>query len=209
MYHFVVFLVSIILGTIISIPVGPVAIICARRSLSSGKKWAVFSSLGSVFSDMFYSSVVIFNLGIIISFFEQYKVFIYIFGIIFLFFLGWKSFHTKQVKEIKTYHPLFEPFVIFFINLTNPSIIISFTTLFFTLNIHRYIHTLSDKILFVMGIGLGSLVWCCILSHVVSLLKKKVGNDIILSLYRFSGILILIFALFLSFYAFWEIFLKV
>jgi len=200
MSHLLIFLASLVLGTLISIPLGPVGVICARRALVSGKKWAILSASGSMFSDIFYASIVVFNLEILIHFFQKFEIVFYLFGIIFLFFLGLKSLKVRSVKNMKLYPKFLEPFIIFFINLSNPSIILSFSVLFLSLSVQRFLHNFLDRILFVLGIGIGSLVWCFFLSQIVLLLKKKIDRDIMVLLYKFSGVLLLIFAslLFLS-----------
>jgi threonine/homoserine/homoserine lactone efflux protein len=213
MYLLLIFLSAVILSYFMSIPVGPVGVLCVRRTLENGKWPGFIVGLGASFSDTFYASVIAFNITIISSFIEQYRIYIQVIGIFILFFVGIKSLffdEFKKYNEKYIYKNVISDFLnSFIINITNPSIIISFGALLVAFHIDKLLTNATFSIMFTIGIFVGSILWWFTLSSISSYFQKKIRRDIVPLIHKFSGVLILVFAFFLFLFTFWEIFLKI
>jgi threonine/homoserine/homoserine lactone efflux protein len=212
MHILLIFIEALVISYFMSIPVGPVGVLCVRRTLEVGKLPGFIVGLGASFSDTFYASVIAFNIVYISSFISEYRIFIQVIGVIILFFVGIQSFLTKPRKEKNKYK--FENIISdfgnsFLINITNPAIIISFGALLVAFHIDKLITDTWTAISFVFGIFIGSVLWWFTLSSIASYFQKKIKRDIIPLIHKLSGVLILIFTFFLALYTFWEMFLKI
>ena len=95
----------------------------------------------------------------------------------------------------------FDPLFAFFINLTNPAVILLFSVLFSYFHINLLVHSSYEVYVFLFGLLIGSLSWWVFLSSIIIYLRKYVKDDILLYVHKISGVLLMLFALiiFLSF----------
>ncbi len=62
---------GLIIGFSIAAPVGPIGILCIKRTLSSGRVFGLFSGLGAATADSLYGFVAAFGLTFISNFLLQ------------------------------------------------------------------------------------------------------------------------------------------
>jgi len=189
-----IFLIAAFLGFFISVPIGPVGVLVARNSLEKGKISAFFTGLGASISDIFYASIVLFNLSFISAILLQYKQWIQLIGFFIIVFLAYKSLTIKNRKEVLRSEHQFDPLFAFFINLTNPAVILLFSVLFSYFHINLLVHSSYEVYVFLFGLLIGSLSWWVFLSSTIIYLRKYVKGDILLYVHKISGILLMLFA---------------
>lgn len=188
---------GIVIGFSIAAPVGPIGILCIRRTLANGKGIGFVSGLGAATADGIYGLIAGLGLTFITNLLLDYKVFIQVVGVIFLSYLGVKIFvstsGTNSAKADGT--SLFSAYIsTFFLTLTNPMTILSFFGIFSGLGILNNISYLNSIIL-VVGVFLGSAIWWFILSSFANLFKNKLGDNSLSIINKISGTILLIFAL--------------
>ncbi|HEV7126424.1 MAG TPA: LysE family transporter, partial [Ktedonobacterales bacterium] len=77
-----------VLGFAIAAPVGPIGVLCIRRTLANGRVNGLVSGLGAATADASYGAVAAFGLTAISSLLLSQRVWIHLIGAIFLAYLG-------------------------------------------------------------------------------------------------------------------------
>jgi len=176
MREYELLLKGFILGFSIAAPVGPIGVLCIRRTLASGRWHGFFTGLGAATADAFYGSIAAFGLTAVSSFLLRYKIEIRMIGGIFLLYLGIKIFRSKvsNTTNLKTESSLMGAYASsVFLTLTNPVTILSFVAVFAGLGLG----TLSranywTAALLILGVFMGSVLWWILLSTGVSSFKS-------------------------------------
>lgn len=89
--HLDLFLRSLAIGFSIAAPVGPIGILCIRRSLTAGWLVGLFTGLGAATADAIYGSITGFGLTMISDFLLHQAIGLKLLGGIFLCYLGLKT----------------------------------------------------------------------------------------------------------------------
>jgi threonine/homoserine/homoserine lactone efflux protein len=187
---------GIVMGLSIAAPVGPISLLCIRRTLAHGKLSGFLSGLGVATADMVYGFIAAFGLSFVLSFLLQYKLFISILGGVFLCFLGAKTMLAKPVTHAAavTHTGLVaDYFSIFGLTITNPMTVLSFIAVFAGIGIEagNYI----DASILVVGVFIGSALWWVLLVGVTSLVQKRINSRAMLWIDRLSGCIIFVFGI--------------
>ena len=183
---------GLILGFAIAAPVGPIGVLCIRRTLADGKMNGFFSGLGAATADMFYGAVAAFGLTAIQSFLYGWQFWLRLIGGLFLFYLGVQTFASKpaesaaQVKERRG--GLFGAYLsTVFLTLTNPATIISFTVIFAGLGFARTGGNYISASFLVLGVFLGSSAWWLTLSSIVGFFRERFTSQWMVWVNRIAG----------------------
>lgn len=189
------FIKGYILGFAVAAPVGPIGLLCIRRTVQFGRLSGLFSGLGAALADTIYGFIAAFGITLISDFLLAEQKWLRLFGGAFLIFLGFRTFMAKHVTEqAVTHKTLLSDFVsTFILTLTNPLTILAYVAIFAGLGIaeKHFLHALW----LVGGVFLGSVTWWLILSEGVTLFRKRVTNEVMVWINRVAGILIAVFGL--------------
>ena len=91
-----VFVKGLLMGLAIAAPVGPIALLCIRRTLAHGR-WAGFvSGLGAATADGFYGAIAAFGLTAFSNLLTQHTSTLTLVGGLFLCYLGLKTFWASS-----------------------------------------------------------------------------------------------------------------
>lgn len=192
------FIKGVVLGFSIAAPVGPIGILCIRRTLQYGRFSGLFSGLGAASADTIYACIAAFGLTFISNFLVAWQFWLHLFGGMFLLYLGWKTFCTKSGEKTKesAHTSLLGDFVsTFFLTLTNPMTILSFLAIFAALGISSAENSYPEAFALILGVFFGSGVWWLILSEGVTLFRKKVSEKAMRWINRCAGLIIIGFGI--------------
>jgi threonine/homoserine/homoserine lactone efflux protein len=188
-----------IIGLSISVPVGPIGILCVRRTLAQGRMVGFLSGLGAATADAFYGAIAGFGITFLVNFIIGKQIWLHLIGGALLCILGIKTFLSKPAEQgvpvegNSRWHAYLSTF---FLTLTNPLTIIFFAAVFAGLGVvTEGKHFLFAGIL-VLGIFIGSAMWWLVLSGFTGLLQKLLSPKRLQWLNRISGLIILGFGLF-------------
>lgn len=78
-------------GYAIAAPVGPIGVLCIRRTLSDGRTAGFVSGLGAATADALYGCVAGFGLTAIANLIQAHQAALRLFGGLFLLYLGIKT----------------------------------------------------------------------------------------------------------------------
>jgi threonine/homoserine/homoserine lactone efflux protein len=192
-----IFLRGLVLGFLIAAPVGPIGILCIRRSLTFGRMAGLLTGLGAATADGFYGGVAAFGLTILSDLLVSQAFWLRVIGGLFLCYLGVKTFLAKPAEEKAiapetrgTYLSLYASTV--FLTLTNPMTIVMFAGVFAGAGLAAP-GDYATATLLVTGVFLGSALWWFLLSFGASLFRTKVNAPNLRSLNKISGLILLVF----------------
>ena len=189
---------GVIIGFSLAAPVGPIGLLCIRRSLADGRIVGLFTGLGAATADATYGAIAAFGLTAISGFLVAQRVWLGLFGGAFLCFLGVRTFTAAlasteaQDRSSGLAGAYASTFVL---TLTNPITILSFIPVFAGLGLGLARDTASAAAV-VAGVFAGSALWWLLLSHGVALFRHRLGNNWMRSVNRLSGTMIFAFGLY-------------
>ena len=96
---FSLFLRGLVIGFSIAAPVGPIGVLCIRRTLAEGQMYGLVSGLGAATADALYGCVAAFGLTFISSFLIGYKLLLSLIGGLFLLYLGIKTLLSQPAED--------------------------------------------------------------------------------------------------------------
>ena len=193
---------GILIGFSIAAPVGPIGVLCIRRTLADGRTAGLLSGLGAATADALYGCVAGFGMTLISSFLVNQQNWIRLVGGAFLCYLGIKTLLTKPAQEpaeVKKIGLLGSFISTFFLTVTNPITILSFAAIFAGLGLASSDNNFSSAGFLVLGAFCGSAAWWLLLSGVVGLFREKFGHKAMQWVNRISGMIILGFGFFALF----------
>lgn len=192
------FVKGLALGLSVAAPVGPISILCIRRTLSYGRLSGILSGLGDATVIALFGMIAAFGISIISDLMLSAVVPLRFVGGILLFYLGITAFRSKPptVTDIKKSRLLNDYLSTFFLALSNPMTIISFTALFTALGLGGSRHSTLDGVYMVFGVFAGVCIWWCIFVFAVHAFRSKLTPHILRVVNRISGIIIILFAIY-------------
>ncbi|MBE9077939.1 LysE family transporter [Romeria aff. gracilis LEGE 07310] len=184
---------GLLLGFALAAPVGPIGLLCIRRTLDRGRLVGLVSGLGAATADGFYGFVAAFGLTFISQFLIDQSGWLQIGGGLFLCYLGITTALAKPATtaaEARGRGIVGAYFSTLALTLTNPATILSFVAIFAGFGIAQAERGYLASGLLVIGVTLGSALWWLTLSTGVSLFRQRLTLRRLVWLNRAFGLLI-------------------
>ena len=191
-----------IIGFSIAAPVGPIGVLCIRRTLAEGRIYGLVSGLGAATADAIYGCVAGFGLTFVSNFLISQQIWLRLIGGGFLCFLGLRTFLSKPSEQAAStkVNGLFGAYAsTFFLTLTNPMTILSFAAIFAGLGVGSADGSYVSAAILVFGVFIGSVLWWLVLSTTVSMFLKKFTPSGLQWINRIAGIILVGFGLIVLF----------
>lgn len=190
------FFKGVIIGVTIAAPVGPIGILCIKRTLEHGKWIGFVSGLGAATADGIYGIIAGLGLTVIIHFLTGISMWLQLIGGVFLLYLGVQMLRAKPsheaAKAIRGKNPLKAYLSTLFLTITNPVTILSFLAIFAGLGITTAEYS---GVILAMGVFIGSAIWWLLLSTGIASLSRFIGKKLFQGIHYASGIVLITFAL--------------
>lgn len=193
---FALILKGIVLGFSIAAPVGPIGILCIRRTLAEGRLHGIVSGLGAATADAFYGALAGFGFTLVTSFLVSQQEWLRLAGGLFLCYLGVGIFMSKPAVEAAAARSgglLQSYFSTLFLTLSNPMTIFSFVAVFASVGLSGQGVPTSAILSFIAGVFSGSAAWWLILSGGVGLFRQRITPAALQWVNRVSGVVITTF----------------
>ncbi|HHJ07090.1 MAG TPA: LysE family translocator [Anaerolineae bacterium] len=184
---------GMIIGFAIAAPVGPIAVLCIQRSLNRGLLYGFVSGLGAASADTVYGLIAAFGLTLISDFFVAQQTGLRLIGGLFLLYLGAKLFFkTGDDATVSSASESLSGAYLstFFLTLTNPMTILSFTLIFAGVGIADTGGDYRSAGLLVLGVFLGSAAWWLLLSVGSSYFRDRLDARKLRWVNRIAGLVI-------------------
>ena len=196
---------GIVIGFSIAAPVGPIGVLCIRRTLTEGRASGLVSGLGAASADAVYGCIAGFGLTFLSNFLVSRQTELRLAGGLFLLYLAVKTFIAQpahKAAEAKGHGLPGAYLSTFFLTFTNPMTIISFAAIFAGLGLAEGSGNYASAGILVLGVFAGSALWWLLLSGGVGLFRGKFTTERLRWLNRVSGSIIAAF----GFFALWSVF---
>ena len=190
---------GLIIGLSIAVPVGPIGILCIRRTLTQGRVVGFLSGLGAATADGLYGAIAGFGLTFLVNFIIGKQIWLRLIGGGLLCILGAKTFLSRPAEQGASVegNSLWNAYLsTFFLTLTNPMTILFFTAVFAGLGIGSTDGDYVSAGILVLGVFIGSAMWWLVLSGFTGILEGLLNFKRLQWLNRISGLIIMGFGLF-------------
>ena len=186
---------GVVIGFAVAAPVGPIGVLCIRRTLTDGRAAGLVSGLGAATADAAYGAVAALGLTFVTSLLVGGETWLRLLGGAFLVFLGVRIFLSRPAERpaavgkgdlVSAYASTFA------LTLTNPTTILSFAAIFAGLGAASADGS-SAALLLVPGVFLGSTLWWLVLSGATSLFRARLSAGGLRWVNRVSGAIIAAF----------------
>lgn len=186
-------------GFVLAAVVGPMWVLCLRRTLEHGSAAGLASGLGIATADGLYGAIAAFGLTAISSFLLAHSFWIGLGGVAFLAWLGGRALLEKPVDlAASSQTPAPGSLTAAYastlsLTLANPPTILAFTAMFAGLGLAAGASYASAGLL-VAGVFLGSAAWWIVLVAAVAALRTRLSTRLLRGINVISGVTILGFA---------------
>ncbi|MGB2867644.1 MAG: LysE family transporter [Bacteroidota bacterium] len=185
---------GMIIGFAMAVPIGPIGIMCIRKTLTEGHSRGMIIGFGAATADALYGSIAAFGLTFLSDAIASQQFWLRLVGGGLLLFLGIRTLRPKRDDPAipLTNKGLLGSYVsAFLLALTNPVTIFAFIAVFAAFGVGNKVGVLSACIL-VLGVFAGSCLWFLGLGYVATVFKKRLNSNGFKWVNRISGALIIL-----------------
>jgi len=179
-------------GLAIAVPVGPVNVLCASRTLRKGRASGLMSGLGAATADTLYGSIAGFSITFLIEFLMREEFWIRVIGGMLLMAIGVLYFRKPGQAidagdEAGASHSDFVSTLL--LTLTNPTTVLTFLAILAALGMGAQPHWWLTFLL-VGGIFAGSMLWWTVLVLAVNRFRNRFDCRAMTGMNRIAGLAI-------------------
>lgn len=192
-----ILLKGMLIGVVVSAPLGPVGVLCIQRTLNKGRWYGFVTGLGASLSDIVYAMLTGYGMSFIFDFLSANQFYLQLVGSLMLLIFGFYTFRSNPVQSIRpvsaskgTY---FHNFITaFFVTLSNPLIIFLFIGLFARFGFLAPGVRLFEQISGYFFIALGAFCWWLGITYFVNKVRSRFNLRGIWMINRIIGIVVMI-----------------
>lgn len=191
---------GIIIGVLVSAPMGPIGMLCIQRTLNKGRWHGFVTGLGAALSDIIYASVTCLGMGVVVNFVEANQAPLQLLGSIVLGFFGYYIYQSNPVVSLKKQREkklsFTQDFITaFLLTFSNVLIVLLYIGLFARFGFVLPDHSIWMTLTGIGGIGIGAILWWFGITYIVSKLRKWFNVRGIWLLNRVVGTIIIILSI--------------
>ncbi|MGQ9367300.1 LysE/ArgO family amino acid transporter [Azospirillum sp. ST 5-10] len=191
---------GLLIGLSIAAPVGPIGLLCIRRTLAEGPRLGLATGLGAASADAVYGAVAGFGLAAVSDWLLGWEAGLRLFGGAVLLWLGVATMRARPPAVVTAAPPAVRGLVgayatTFLLTLANPATIVSFVAVFGALGLAGGAGGVHLAAALVLGVFLGSALWWLGLSSGVGAVRHHVTPTALLWINRASGAVLAAFGL--------------
>lgn len=197
------FVTGMIIGLMLAIPVGPIALMCIRRAIADGRFHGIASGLGVATADSFYAAVTVLGLTAISGLILSNQTIFRILACFVLILIGLKICITipAEVCANISKEPYLKDYVsMLAIAIANPLTLIFFATILPGFGIVLPVISPVSTLVFVAGIFCGSAAWWILLCGSLGSVRSCISTKHLRLINRISGIVIACFGIIVLIY---------
>ena len=191
MYDILYLFKGMLVGLMVSIPLGPMGVLIIQKTLHKGALSGFIAGMGAASADFFYASVAAFGLGYVINTVQTHELLLQIIGGIFLLCIGLKIYFDNPIRQIRQRRQgrvsktgLLGDYLSF--------TVVVFMAVFAGMSVFGESSSMLGELLVVIGVLLGGGVWWYTLSTLVNIFRKKFRLRVLITINRVSGLVITI-----------------
>ena len=189
---------GIIIGVIVSAPMGPIGILCVQRTLNKGRIHGFITGLGAMVSDLIYAAITLIGMDFVSDLLKTNEQLLKSIGSIIIVFFGIATFFTNPLKILKRNHTVSkmdysQDFITaFLLTLSNVAIVFLYISLFARFHYNPIDISWLNFSVGLLSIGVGALAWWFFITTYVSKLKRYFNRRSLMFFNRVMGSLLII-----------------
>ena len=190
----VVLVQGYVLGIAIAAPVGPIGLLCIRRTIQHGPFMGFATGMGAAVADTIYGAIAAFGVSAAMSFLEGHQTWFRIVGGAFMLAVAIRTFRQKPAAEEQEVSraPDSRTAIAGFITglsltLTNPATILAFIAVFAGFGLGANLGSF-DAATMVLGVFLGASSWWLALSSGVAAVRHRITDQGLTRLNHWTGV---------------------
>lgn len=190
---------GVVMGLIAAVPIGPVNLICIRRTFAFGPVNGFVSGLGAALGDGIFAAIMGFGLTWIAQLIEGYATIIELIGGALMVWMGWKTFASPPMPRCVEEGDKGEGTNLvramvstFALTITNPVTLLSFGVMFAGLGgLAGGAGSFDDASLVVAGVVGGSTAWWLALTTIIGFFHARIDEKAMRLINRACGVLVM------------------
>jgi threonine/homoserine/homoserine lactone efflux protein len=201
------FIKGVIFGFSIALPVGPIGILCIRRSLACGWAAGLLTGMGAATADAIYGSLAGFGLTNFTGLLVGQRTWVQLLGGLILCYLGMRiflSYTGAKSTEVTSSSCSKSYLSALMLTLANPMTILSFTAVFAAMGLGRVDAGHMAPGWLVTGVFTGSMAWWIILSSISNIFKARLNAASMKWVNWISGTVLISFAIIAVMESLWQ-----
>jgi len=204
-----IFLQGIILGILVSTPIGPIAIISINRTINKNFVSGFVSGIGATTADIIYCIMALFSLSYLTEFLTSQKFLLDILCFLMLFAFGlhtiFSNNQSNNTNNKQSNKVFFKDYLsTFILTVANPANFIFFLFIFAWMDLSISFNSI-DGLLILMGLGIGSILWWSFINIMALILKQKMNYKFLGNINVISGAIICFIGVYMLLKIIWEV----
>ena len=186
---------GVIIGIVVSAPLGPVGVLCIQRTLNKGRWFGFVTGLGAALSDICYALITGYGMSFMDEFIIRHQTLLQLVGSVMLLLFGIYTFRSNPVKSLRprsanrgTY--LHNFVTAYIVTLSNPLIIFLFIGLFARFSFVMPGSAIGFQLLGYLAIVIGALTWWYSITYFVNKVRTRFNVRGIWMLNRIIGVIV-------------------
>ena len=206
---------GLVIGLLVAAPIGPVNLICIRRTLTYGQLNGFAAGLGAAAGDGIFAIISGFGITWVFQWIEDMGIFLKLIGAAILMIYGYRAFIAAAPQVML--HPddsmhrgeagdlAVAVASTFALTITNPATLVGFAASFAGLqSIVDFHASLLATFIVVVSVIAGSALWWFVVTEVTAIFHKTISPTTLRHMNQGSGILIFVTGLVFLGYAIWQ-----
>ena len=162
---------GIIIGVLVSAPMGPIGMLCIQRTLNKGRWHGFVTGLGAALSDVIYAALTCLGMGVVVNFVEANQAPLQLIGSIVLGIFGYYIFQSNPTRNLKKHREkklsFTQDFITaFLLTFSNVLIVLLYIGLFARFGFVLPEHSFWLLVLGIVCIGLGAVLGRLSIIHI-------------------------------------------
>jgi threonine/homoserine/homoserine lactone efflux protein len=192
---------GMVIGVIVALPIGPVNLICIRRTLALGPMNGFVSGLGAAIGDGIFAIITAFGFTAVSQWINGFSPTLELTGGVLLIIFGVSTYfsdplHGRGVEKVAS-RQVSAPSLVrafastFALTITNPATLFGFAALFAGLGgISQSSASFGDASFVVIGVVAGSTLWWFTLTTIVGYFHARIDASVMKIINHGSGVLV-------------------
>jgi len=192
--NYELFVRGALIGLAIAAPVGPIGVLCIRRTLADGRLTGFISVLGAATADLFYGLIAVLGLTALADLLVGVSFWSRLIGGLFLCYLGLRTLLAQPAErptEVNGRGLMAAYLSTLFLTLTSPATIIAFTAIFAGLGAGSVADSYLEGVVLASGVSAGSALWWLFLSSTTGMFRSRITPELLRWINVIAGLIIL------------------